>query len=816
MKILNIKLEGYKLFPLKPIKYLEYKPNKKLQLILGTNGSGKSSLLKELFPTTPELTQEFYSKGFKEITLEHNNSIFILKSSINNKKIIHSFIKDGKELNNTGKKNIQTILIEEHFNMDTNFKNILLGIETFTSMSPSKRKEILIKMSNINFNFIYNIFHKVKNEERDIKSNIKFLNNKILLNKDKILEDKDKEELEFNISIYKEVIDWLLENKEQSIKKYDIKLLLEKINDLTIKINNILEKDNDLKYDKLNNLLIKLESIYNNKKEEKNKLYKKYSELEENILKIKSIKFNSLEELKKEKNDLLRKKEKLLKDLPFDINNKINTYNTILNNIKDILILSINNLPETDYELYNLKNFNKITNSLNELNKTLLDKKELLNKLNVALDKIDHLQKCNKVTCPKCSTTFLPGYDLTKHNSYKANYNKTKKEIDNLTILKEKYENFLSNFKIYKDNLNNILILKNKYKDIDNFFNWLLEDCNIEDFYFNYNSLKNKINLLNIKYLSIINDLDNINIKIEDLNKEHIFLENNDKLEIFEEEYNKIKNDLYKINNLLKTLELKINNIKNKINLSKKLIDYKHELNIALRGSQSFIETRKKEICNEVLIDIINKLRIDLNNFEHKLINNNKIIKILEEDIKDYKNLEDNKNIINILKEELSPDKGLIADTILSFINKFISNINNIIENIWEYQMELVPINMKNGDLDYLFPVQVSDTHLVSDISKVSSSMKEVIDLAFKLVFMKYMKLDNYPLYLDEFGRTMDGKHQDNAFRIIEKLINSNIPQIFLISHYENCYGRFTNADINILDDTNININNINNNLIIK
>ena len=85
--------------------------------------------------------------------------------------------------------------------------------------------------------------------------------------------------------------------------------------------------------------------------------------------------------------------------------------------------------------------------------------------------------------------------------------------------------------------------------------------------------------------------------------------------------------------------------------------------------------------------------------------------------------------------------------------------------------------------------------------------MKEIINLAFKIIAMKYLKLDDYPSYLDEFGRTFDEYHRLTALSIINNLLmQSDFSQIFLISHYADTYMSLTNADVNILCKENVTI----------
>ena len=183
----------------------------------------------------------------------------------------------------------------------------------------------------------------------------------------------------------------------------------------------------------------------------------------------------------------------------------------------------------------------------------------------------------------------------------------------------------------------------------------------------------------------------------------------------------------------------------------------------------------------------------------------------LNDDIKELKNLEIREKVTKLLHKALSPNEGLIAKSINSFLNLFISDINNIINTIWTYDMVLLPCNIGDGDdLDYKFPVKVDNSEIIEDVSKLSSSMREIVDLAFKIVFMKYKQLTEIPLILDEFGSTFDDTHRTAAYDTIDKLLTSDFIQTFIVSHYQETYLRFGHADISILSTDNINTNDIN------
>ena len=143
--------------------------------------------------------------------------------------------------------------------------------------------------------------------------------------------------------------------------------------------------------------------------------------------------------------------------------------------------------------------------------------------------------------------------------------------------------------------------------------------------------------------------------------------------------------------------------------------------------------------------------------------------------------------------------------------------MNAIINSVWSYDITLLPCQIsEENDLDYKFRVLIDNNQEVEDVSMLSSSMKDIVDLSFRIIFMKYMHLEHMPLILDEFGITMDDKHRHNVYNIIENTLANNFSQLFITAHFKSMYGRFLDSDIVVLDDKNIDLDNIAYNSIIK
>jgi energy-coupling factor transporter ATP-binding protein EcfA2 len=133
MIIRKLILKGYKRLFLNNIDYLEYTPESNIQILLGSNGSGKSSVLNMLNPLPADIKKEFREDGYKYIEITHRNREYIISSNYKDKNK-HSFIVDGLELNTGGTKKVQLDLAYEHFKINPSINNILLGLDSLTTM----------------------------------------------------------------------------------------------------------------------------------------------------------------------------------------------------------------------------------------------------------------------------------------------------------------------------------------------------------------------------------------------------------------------------------------------------------------------------------------------------------------------------------------------------------------------------------------------------------------------------------------------------------------------------------------------------------
>lgn len=802
MVIKELYLKGYKRFFLNNIEELWFKPESKVQLILGSNGSGKSSLLSMLNPLPPDLKKDFKQDGMKIIDILHNGKMYRL-SSCGNK---HNFICNNKELNVGNTKKVQLDLVYEHFNLDIPTMNILLDNEKFCEMNSTIRRSWLTKACKTDFNYAINIFNKIKSDHRDKIGAMKLLTEEIDKSKEKILKD---EEINFLKKEKKEI---------NNLIEYLLSCL-----DTTIENNvNIKDNFNNLKY--YNREISKLLPMNDNKAVVNSKIeanLNKEKEINSNIekLDLEIINYKKRLTIKSDLSTLLKELSNTDTKI-LNIENEIKKYefNINKNNIKDIS----NNFVEISTSIVNILNkleeyngidisiniLKKIENDLVEIDKSI---KTMKYKINMLTSDIEHMDKLkddnNLVMCEKCGYKFYNKYDENKLINFKKELKELNIDIEiksneyrKLTeqrniissahgLIKDLKELISSNpsYSIYKyvinnytDNIGNLVSNIPAIISGINMFSSLLNNwTSLIKYYSDKENLTNDINTLQNNEL-IKRDLLNESLK-----------EKEKEIEIYIKQRAKLYEETRELLNK-KDIITKIETLNEKIeyNLSK-VNEYKTNSIVLIR--------------NDLLKSLIKELKEYYLSVEEKINSHDFFSNKLKKDQETLDSIKKEESILNKLLKSLSPNDGLISKNIGIFLDIIIAEMNELINSVWSYSMVINNVNFIEGEeITYKFNVLVDNKELIDDVSKLSSSMKEIVNLAFKITIMKYLGLTSIPLYMDEFGSTMDDVHRDTAYNIIDKTLSMDFEQIFIISHYESSYGRFINSDITVLDSSNL------------
>lgn len=806
---------NFKRLLLNNIQEFTITPTEALQLVLGSNGSGKSSLLQELTPL-PANHQDFTKEGCKEITIEHNRSTYVLTNVFGNTQK-HYFLKDGEELNTGNTLTVQRDLVKQEFSITPDIHELIITQKGFHDLSPIERRYWFTKLSDVSYEYAIGIYLKLKEKSRDVSGALKLAKKRLITETSKIISNEEQNVLQNEINDLYEFINYLMElrkpiEKQLSTLKNNSQTIENELNKLSTlyfkKKSSLINLSNFNNLEEIKAKIILLQSNVEVEKRLINNYILDHTKFSEVIKNLKLTENTNLESLNLGYKLLVNEYTTLLNKQKLKLNiEDFDTASRAFDTVYDILSSVFVSLPENSDHRYSRQNLiltdGTVSQIKNEINRLTSDNNKLLNQK----ENQEHQRDHDKTQCPQCSYSWSRGYDSLIYKNICDTLKNNEEELSKLKEQLKEKEYYLSEIKNYSDvfkDFNNCVsnwpilkplwdyILDNKYI----FTNPKLVLKTLEEFKYDLtlglesNKIKNRINetieLINLTEKNNHEDISNIDEKI--FNLETLINQSTEDTNNFNNEINKLQS-LRKDVELLFDIDLKI----------KALID-SHDLN-----TKDTHETYRRTSFNE----LIKSVQISLSHKEQNLSE----IKVQKAIVNDLSNQIDVMEIDNeaykLLVKELSPTDGLIAQGLLGFIKVFVKQMNILIKKIWAYPLEVIPCGITDNvsvELDYKFPLMVQDAdNIISDVSKGSSAMREVVDLAFKVVSMKYLGLGEYPLILDEPCSAMDNEHKITSMSAITSLLETqNFTQLFLVSHDHAQYGSLTNAEVCILCTNNI------------
>lgn len=725
------------------------------------NGFGKSSLIFQV-NVLPIDKKDFDEDGYKEIYFTHNHKEYVIKSYTNK----HSITEDGEELNVSFNKKTFLEIIKDKFKITPNVLNYVNGYSTLTNMSPNERKEVLFNISQLDYSYALGVFNTLATMHRDSIALLKYNSGKL----NNIMEMSKEDVTKEDYVIYRKYLEAI---KEFFLKNhYDVS----EEQNLQSKIDELYSTFSSLGKDYAEE---EIKTLTNTRDELNASILVKQKEREAIQEKIEMLNQLVDDELLKTKQATLIEKEKILNESLTSLDNQFIKDSVVNGNLNILDVLkNIINLLEQDEEVLNTILDNEFENKLAEKNKTLDVSRNIIKSLKDMLENVSNL---NKVKCDNCG----------HHIDMNLKQEKLKTEINQREMVAAKLED-----EVVKEN-KTLLLIKRKQT--------LLANLNIQLTMLNENKLDNidqikqqelfseysSLYVLVIELFRIKDDIKLLKDELVKLSNKGSMSADKTKLEmtnclsrdkILVDEIIKCKNQVKNINETLEQASKrkeKKERLKNeyKVLMEMKTNNYRVAMNQFISNSVRLINSELENIDKN--IKHLDMLEVERKNLIEEIAK-------ITEDIKDYK----------MLIDKLSPKNGLIAKSINSFIGVIVEEMNTIINTVWSYDMRIMNCDVDDGgDLDFKFKVLINNTRTANDVSNLSTSMRDIVDLAFRLIYIKYMDLDGIPLVLDEFGSSMDKEHASKAFDMIEDVLRNSFEQILLVSHFDTMYGRFRNVN---------------------
>ena len=820
MKIISLFIRGYKRLLFNGIKEFKITPIEKNQLILGGNGTGKSSVIELLTPLPPEGVF-FDETGFKSIEIEHNNHYYILENDFSKGKAgKHSFVKDNEELNPGGTGKIQKELVEEEFKITPAIHRLLLGKEHFTAMPIAKRREWFTQLSDVDYTFALRYYNKAKEKHRDVVGAINRNKKRIATEVAKFITDEEEKKLLQEIQLLEEDLAKLQARRSpitkasiESLNEYNIAIT--ELNSLHQNFRNHFKEYHKTRMDfdvnnteeiteLLNYVRIEIAKIETKQNNEVSQLMKFNEEIqllkslgEETLLELQT----KCESFKNEIADLLNKQFlQLTFEDPYLVRN---TFRSVYDYLESVFTT----IPDNSEGFYSREKIRDYTNQL-EIKKHQLFEVELnIRNMNIAKTTLQTYFEKGESECPSCHYSWIPGFDKKELERIERELPQQEKEAETLAKLVMETEQALQDQRMYFDQLIAFVKYTEGYQSLGVLWDYLIDK--------KYVSQNPRMALQILSQFA--HDVE-IAIQVKELENEILLTQT--KMQNYD------SNAQEKLIHVLKEKTLieerisfltdtlsKERNKENQILRFQRFLNETESYMVSCDGLQNTVDESLAETLEtmekEAILEMIKIIQVELGN-KINVVNETTVQKKVVEEIKQQLvELEHEEKLLKLIVKEVSPSEGLIADGLMGFIKSFCLQMNQIIKKIWSYQLEVLPPHFEEGetvDLDYKFPCLIENgENISSDVSEVSAGTADIIDFAYKVVAMSHLGLGHTPVFMDEFGVKLDEFHRNEASRVVNEMMEQNLfSQLFIVSHHESAYGGLKNTDICVLCPDNI------------
>ncbi len=813
MRFLSIELNGYRRFSLNNIDHFAMSFESTLQLILGTNGSGKSSLMEQLSVLPPDAS-DFNKTGSKVLKVDHNHSIYTLGAFFSESKV-YSFKLGDEELNDGGKITMQRDLVRKHFGMTSEIQGLLLDKEPFTDMSPSRRKEWMLRLCDTNYDYAMSVYSRLKDSHRDVAGAIKIAKNTLVQESEKLILDDEVIALNKEIDALHQCLNELLEIRkpiESDVDNnwYQQEMLDKQLLTATHQLETIHERTQYIQrsvsdYDGLiataHEQLVRSSAVFE-------RLGSEFKKVQSKIAILQRADMASMSDLKKQvltlEHDMLTLQDKLLvkQSIP-----QANAGLTRFLALKDSLSVIFSEIPINTAKRYSQQ---QLIDATDKLRSDQVARGNLSEKLYDVANRIKH-QEAHRdkpdQTCPKCDHRFSADFSLSTYQAALLSKQEYEEGLAKLDKVLAENEEYISRCQLYATYYRQFHNLSTSNSTLWPYWRWLQDQGYLTE---SPRSGLNALLLIEADLLaqSEIEAMGRLKEEKLDVLKSLESLGSAD-MQSLQQQHDDLNVQLGNISVEMQTAQRD----KNLYQSEQAMLKQREELLLRVKkiigDKQTIAKDTQETIKRSALIALIRYLQSELATREQRVASasvqkqivtnlSNQIATLTQEE-KDYQ----------ILLKRLSPTEGLIAEGLLGFIKNFVDQMNSLIKRVWTYRLVLLTCDLVEGeaiDLDYKFPIEVESREApIHDISKGSSGMMEIINLAYKLTAVQYLGMQDHPLYLDEFGKPFDVTHKSTAINIIKTLVEQKtFPQVFLISHDFHQYGGLSNCDITLLNSLNV------------
>lgn len=775
----------------KGVTYVELDTKDIFNVIVGRNGFGKTSLLRELTPYPPD-NADYGPGGYKESHHVVGKDTYILKSTTG-KSSEHHFIHNGKNLNEGNTLLVQRELVKIHFGVTPFIKDVITGLDVrdlFTTLSSARRKDFLMAVNPNDTSYALKIYDKLKSNLNALKGGLKTQRQRLVVEEGRLsqLAGMEPERLQVEIRVLDDQIKnaLLIHGELQSIQRHDIQPIKSEIANI---ISFLIGADHSVKHSRstLYSMRQNHEGVLDSYKSREIRLTALLGEVTTQLAGLGST--TSLEDYKKvlannELSLVLNRDELDMIERRFqshelfrDVYNDDNFYKQVDELIS--FIFSVN--KAVDPEITSDK-YRRAQTKLEEVRNELESQKAHANEIRHTLN---HYNRADSVDCPKCEHKFKVGFKDINVPQLTSRLEAHDKRIAELQGIAQRGKDYLENNQGWYESMASLM----RYAQRSEYSSLIVKL--ISEYGVGKSDLTVLIDLLRstAQYADIKRTVKVLEEEVENVSKQIQFLESSNIETLFKRaEY--IERELAAAQAGVSRTLRHIREVDDQLGTIVLDEQRRDRLNILMAELDSKLGDNGKYRVKSRVEEVISELTPRKDQLISNLIRSeslNSVINSIKENIADMEKRE--KHTV-LLMDGLSPVKGLIGYLMNDFLKSVVANVNAIIQPIWTNRLHVLNCSTSKSDedvdLNYNFPVLSGSSDKPNkDIGMCSGGEREIINFAFRLVLRRYLgDRCGLAMMMDEVGVAFDELHRGRfCAYIAEQLRLSKMPQTFMISH---------------------------------
>lgn len=770
------------------------RPTKRIQMVLGTNGSGKSSLLSIGFSPLPADHNDFFPGGGREVHIHDRGRKFVIIERFDGKKY-YSFSVDGVEKNDGHTITVQLELVKEYFNYTRDIHDFITGKTKFTELSALQRRDWIARMSESDFSFAFRQFERFRKGYSSASSVVQFLRGRLNDERKRLLEPNDADEMRARAVTLKAEIRSLMSIPRMDGGYVSMQDLQEEYNALfnSFDVFSRMEYprllDHGKTYDSLVEDLTGRSTALKAVQEERGS---NLADLNQRLERIKGLMSVDPDALQSEQS-ALNQEMASLPMFTIDINPSMIVRST---EVMQALREACADLPATRVT-------HEVLMSISErLTARQMAYSKADNLLNNIAERLHQINRCDTVTCPSCNHGFKPGINPSELQELKDRQDKggdfLKAVSGEVTTLADELADADSNYKAFSK----LDVVRRRYiAQYPGIFAYLdsVGGFDLGRGLFEKLSMYDRAVNLHEKRSALTKRIDEIKNALESYEREGSgFLELTEQRDALFKSYRKTFEDRNAVDQELqevrkdKAYGIDFDNVYGSV--EEQVEEWKQKLVVYL--------DREAELMAD---EEIAKLQTTLAINETALAEDDLVMTIVKDLEQQLEKKLIEQSAYKHLTDAMSPKTGLIAEQITAQIGAIVGGVNQMLKRVWNHPMYIQMPEREGVDLDYKFPI-IDENRPRKDIADGSDSMLEIVNRAFVLTLYYSLNMTGFPLFLDEPGRTFDETHAHNLIPLIKDLVDSDrFSQILIISHDPDNQRAFPNSETIIIDDRNIN-----------